>query len=321
MPDDLARLAPSATLALPDAQPGSHSAPAIYLASLAPGEGRRVQAGALRSLLRLLGVLPSEALPETPQHIAHFPWASLDYGRVVALRGLLQEAALAPATKGRMWAALRGVLREAWRLGQLSDVEWHRIADVRGKFGRGGEVGRALSDAEVLKLVTRGPDDSFRTACNRGIFVAGAFAGLRRSEIVALDMEDYRRDALHVRKGKGAKARTVPLGKTAQGVLDHWIVFRGTEPGPLFCGFGTRRLRRLGASTIALCLDLHAAQSGVFEPFSPHDLRRTYITRLLERGADVITVSKLAGHESVDTTKKYDKRGEEAKRKAIELLE
>ena len=55
--------------------------------------------------------------------------------------------------------------------------------------------------------------------------------------------------------------------------------------------------------------------------FTPHDLRRTFITRLLEKGADALTVSKLAGHNSVQTTLGYDKRGEKTKQAASELLD
>ncbi len=78
-----------------------------------------------------------------------------------------------------------------------------------------------------------------------------------------------------------------------------WLIWRGEEPGALF--YPTRKEANLTS-------------------FSPHDFRRTFISNLLDRGADISTVQKLAGHASPVTTARYDRRGEAAKRKAANLL-
>ena len=97
---------------------------------------------------------------------------------------------------------------------------------------------------------------------------------------------------------------------------------RGRNTGPLF-GRAVRgeRLdeRQLADKGVAVILRDRAAAAGVV-PFTPHDMRRTSISELLDAGADLATVQKMVGHESVTTTAGYDRRGDAAKRKAAERL-
>ena len=149
-------------------------------------------------------------------------------------------------------------------------------------------------------------------------------AGLRRSEVEALDLSDYDRatGALTVRNGKGNKARTAYATNGSRDALEAWIAARGTAPGPLFMPVlknGAIARRRLSDEAIWGTLNKRARQSGIAK-LSPHDLRRTFISQLLDAGADLVSVQHLAGHATVTTTSRYDRRGEAAKLKAAELL-
>jgi site-specific recombinase XerD len=149
-------------------------------------------------------------------------------------------------------------------------------------------------------------------------------AGPRRSELVNLDLEAYDpvTGALTVRQGKGNKDRRLFPAHGAGQALREWLAVRGELPGPLFVPISTRgRLlaRRLTDKAVTWILSVRAAQAGV-TTFSPHDLRRTFISTLLDAGADLATVADLAGHANIATTATYDRRGEAAKRKAAALL-
>jgi len=98
---------------------------------------------------------------------------------------------------------------------------------------------------------------------------------------------------------------------------------RGAAPGPLFVPINKGSVLALGQRLTSQAIyDLLAKRGAAAKlaDFSPHDLRRTFISDLLDKGADIATVQKLAGHAQVTTTARYDRRGERAKRKAVSLL-
>jgi len=109
--------------------------------------------------------------------------------------------------------------------------------------------------------------------------------------------------------------------RRAGGLADRLAV-RGNAPGPLFLPInksGKVDVRRMTPQAVWNLLQKRAAKAGVRE-FSPHDLRRTFVSDLLDAGADIATVAKMAGHANVQTTARYDRRPEDAKRKAASLL-
>lgn len=153
--------------------------------------------------------------------------------------------------------------------------------------------------------------------------------GLRRAETVALDVTDYDNESgeLKVRSGRGNKQRLVYASAGVKIALERWMLLRGTIDGPLFVAVGKGKPptggrignRRLVDQTVMDVLLRRAKQVGL-KKTSPHDFRRTFISDLLDAGADIATVQKLAGHANVTTTARYDRRGEVAKQKAAHLL-
>lgn len=148
--------------------------------------------------------------------------------------------------------------------------------------------------------------------------------GLRRSEAVALDVSHFEPETgmLTIRSGKGRKDRTVYATNGAAAALTDWLTVRGPETGALFCPVnkgGKIKASRLTGQAVLNILAKRAREAGVAH-LSPHDLRRTFVSHLLDAGADIVTVQKLAGHSQVTTTARYDRRGEAEKRTAAELL-
>src|SRR5262249_32013752 len=128
--------------------------------------------------------------------------------------------------------------------------------------------------------------------------------------------------AITVRSGKGRKGRTTYLDGGAAAAMADWLAVRGADAGPLLCPVnkaGKITVRRLSDQAVLGALLKRATQATV-KAFSHPDLRRTFISDLLDAGADIATVQRMAGHASPETTSRYDRRGEATKRRAASLL-
>ncbi len=303
--------------------PDQHPA-LVYLASLAP-RSRRTMSGDLNSIASLL--------TSGRCNLMVLPWADLRYSHCAAVRSVLAEK-YAHTSANRMLSALRGVLKAAWRLGQLPTEEYHRAVDLPAVRGESLPRGRALSAGELRALFAVCGDGKNAGVRDQALLGVLYGCGLRRAEAVALDCADYYKDGkeLKIRSGKGNKQRAVYLPPGAVVALEKWIWLRGEsvgheEEGPLFLPVlkgkavsgGRIVLRRLTDQSVMDILLRRAKQAGL-KKTSPHDFRRTFISDLLDAGADIATVQKMAGHSNVSTTARYDRRGEAAKQKAASLL-
>jgi integrase len=287
----------------------------VYLARLSPGS-RRTMRAALEGIARLVTGGRAGALG--------LDWSALRYQHTAGIRARLAER-YAPATANKALAALRGVLREAWRLGLMPAEAYQRAADLEPVRGERPIRGRAIDRGEVLALVAACKRDSSPLGARDAAILGVLYAcGLRRAELVALELADHdpATGALVIRRGKGGKARTTYATNGAARALADWREARGPDPGPLFYRGrkgGRVVAERMTPQAVLDVLRRRSSAAGV-KPCSPHDWRRTFVGELLDGGADLATVRALAGHADPATTARYDRRGERAKAHAATLL-
>src|SRR5206468_11732815 len=201
-------------------------------------------------------------------------------------------------------------LREAWQLGQIGAEDFHCARDVPVVKATTLPRGRALTRRELRSLFhVCQPDPSPSGARDAALLAVLYGAGLRRSEVVALDLADYELETgtLTIRRAKGQKDRLAYTTTGSRAALAAWLQVRGVEPGALFWPVdqaGRMTARRMTSQSVLEILERRARQARVAR-FSPHDLRRTFISDLLDAGADITTVAGLAGHANVTTTARY----------------
>jgi integrase len=303
---------------------------AVYLASLPSQQSRDTMKIALNRIAGVLGFEPVTVTVEGKRKKSedvtylYVEWSAMRYQHTAAIRARL-IANYSPATANKMLSALRGVIKEAWRLGQMNAEDYQRAVDLEGVKVNTLPAGRDLAEGEVLALVKACiRDDSaagYRDAAIIGLLSGG---GLRRAELVKLQLEQFDADTgtIAVKHGKGGKERSVPVANGTLAALADWLDLRGQEPGALFLPInkgGHIVGQRMTAQAVYNMLKKRAKEAGV-KNFSPHDFRRTYAGDLLDAGVDIVTVAKLMGHANVETTGRYDRRPEEVKRQAASKL-
>ena len=315
MTNDLTPTNQTNPLTLAELQTIDRNPAAVYLASLAK-TGRRTQKQALDTMADwLTGGAVVDCLG--------LDWSALRYAHAAALMSKAAET-LAPASVAKYRAALRSVLKECWRLGLMSAEDYQRAADLPQPTGETLPAGRELTGGELAGLLADCQNDLTPAGVRDAAIIALMYAaGLRRAEVIGLDLASYDpQTGRLVILGKRNKQRTAYLTNGAAAAMADWLSVRGSESGPLFVAInkgGKLQAGRLTPQAVYNLLAKRAAAAGVAE-FSPHDLRRTFVSDLLEAGADIATVSKMAGHANIQPTARYDRRPEGAKQKAAGLL-
>ncbi len=278
----------------------------VYLSGLAPS-GRRSMTIALDIAARELGYTNRWDVE----------WHTLTYAHITAIKANLTTR-LAPATVNKILCAIRGTLTAAWKLGLMETEVYQTAVSVKQVKGTTEPAGRAITLDELIALLNT-CDASPLGVRDAAIITVLYITGMRRTELVSLDLDDYNDGALLVR-GKGNKERKCYLNTDATDAMTTWLVVRGDRPGALFTRTTGRVLyQRLTSQSVYNMLQTRCRRCGI-RPFAPHSLRRTVIGDLLSNGVDISTVSRMMGHASVVTTARYDRRPEDQKRVADNLL-
>lgn len=285
----------------------------IYVASLATKSGQHGQAGALRLIASIFHT-----------DLEHMNWGALRYEHTIMIRSQLAQT-YKPAHVNKCLAALKQTLTNAWRLGQMSAEDLARARDIPRMKGESLPAGRALTAGEIYALFVACQNDKNQSAGTRDAAIIAVLytTGLRREECASLQLSDYDQQNKIIRVlGKGNIEENVPVIDDTEAVLLDWLQLRGIETGPLFTQLvkdGTVTSKKISAKAIYRMTEKRGRQAKI-RNFTPHDLRRTFVTHMIDAGEDIGNASKAARHKQLQTTMRYNRQGEQVKRRAASRL-
>jgi site-specific recombinase XerD len=213
---------------------------------------------------------------------------------------VLGETGAARSTVARKLAAIRSFYRQLVELGDLDA----NPADLISSPKKDAYLPNVLKPEEVVALLESIPAATPLDLRDRSMFELAYAAGLRAEELVDLDLESVDPDGEEVRvEGKGGRTRVVPAGEHAWRTLERYterarpVLDTGESPALFLSKSG----RRLSTSDVRRRLNLQGRRAGI----TPHTLRHSFATHLLEGGADLRTIQELLGHASIGTTQTY----------------
>ncbi|CAH7350937.1 Integrase [Vibrio chagasii] len=249
------------------------------------------------------------------------PWEELNVDAVNFILIKLREEQLSPKTINTYLTAVKQVCKNAWQDHLMPHDTYLRISTIKGE--RGGRVakGRSLGNEEIRDLL--GTCRDFTNPINirdAAIISLARGCGLRRQEITLLTMESINlKTGLIIVRGKGNKERKLSIPNEIVPIVNKWVeykesyIWKNKIPEELFNPFhktGKILARAITPMTIHNIFEERRKLAGL-DKFSPHDLRRTFATKLLENDVEITDLQKMMGHSSVATTQIYDKRDDE----------
>lgn len=224
--------------------------------------------------------------------------AEIDSFSIIAFLSKLKTVGYASASMCRALIAIKVFFRFLVREGVIeanpalyleSPKLWQLIPEV-------------LTCSEVERLLKQPNTTTKEGARDRAILEVLYASGLRVSELCSLDLYSIDDTTLRV-MGKGSKERIVPLGEEALSSVDHYLRFRdGEEQQALFISKGGKRIDRI---SVWRMIKSHAREAEIKKNISPHTLRHSFATHLLDNGADLRIIQEMLGHANISSTERY----------------
>lgn len=222
-------------------------------------------------------------------------WANITHDDWKDLVKALEDQGQSAASIKRMFAAIRGL------------YDFHQIPNLANGVRtslRGRKLPQVLSQDEAVALVEYSKGDSFKDKLNNAILELAYSSGLRLAELVVLNKQDFQMDDLLVMvEGKGSKQRLIPITKAARDALLAWYEVRDTvalDDAVFISEDGARLTGRSIQWRVA-----SVSKDVIRKEISPHTLRHSFATHVLENSQDLRAVQEMLGHASVTTTEKY----------------
>ena len=224
---------------------------------------------------------------------------TLDVRRFVAH---LSTQGLARRTIARQLSCLRSFFRFLCREGTLEHNPAKAIPTPRQEQ----RLPTFLDETQVIKLLGAPSSEKWQGLRDRALLETLYSTGIRVSELVGLNREDLDEiSGTMIVRGKGKKERLCPIGETALSAIRAYLAKRPKKLRVPYALFVSQKLMRLTVRQVDRLLQRYVAQGSLPANISPHSLRHSYATHLLERGADLRSVQELLGHASLSTTQIY----------------
>ena len=219
----------------------------------------------------------------------------------------LNDKQYSKATIARKLATLRSFYKFLVKRNQLGS---NPVAAVRTPK-QDKKLPKFLEYDEVKRLLETPPMNNWLGARDRAILETLYSTGIRVSELVALNMDDvdFLGEVVHIR-GKGKKERISPISSSALQVIQHYMEFRNKRAQSssnfdMKVLFVNKHGRRLSTRSVRRKMDKYLKMAGLDPTISPHTLRHSFATHMLNNGADLRSVQELLGHQSLSTTQVY----------------